>query len=214
MEDARLLTGAEQRLVMADRKAKVAAAVAKGMTLREASEVCGITFGQAKAAYRAVIREFEASYLKDASKHRARLIYHNRQTQAELWRAYEKVRDQGTVSRKGRVSLTGAPSSEAEVTQSTDPGAEAKFLLGILKAQEQEAKLLGIDKADEQAAKGADINIRQGIVVMNNAQLGPSEWVRSLPRALAEQGKGVVEVVAPEEGTDVPDSGITNGGAA
>jgi hypothetical protein len=211
MEDARLMGGAEQRLVMAERKANVAAAVAKGLTLRQAAEACGITFGQAKAAYRAVIREFEASYLKDAKRHRARLIYHNRQTQAELWRAYEKVREQGTISRKGRVTITGTPASEAEVTQSTDPGAEAKFLLGILKAQEQEAKLLGLDKAEEEA-KAGDINIRQGIVVMNNAKLGPSEWVRSLPRAFAEQGKGIVEVPAseapvPDSGTDEPKEG-------
>lgn len=204
-QDARTMGGAEARLVMADRKRAVTALVSRGRTLRQAAEELNLTFGQVKSAYRAVLRELQASYLKDAEKHRARLVLANRAAQAELWRAYERVRDQGTVSRKGKLlPAPGATPTVEEVTQSTDPGAEARFLTGILKAQEQEAKLLGVykDADEDKDRKGTTLNVERGIIVMNNAELGPSEWVRSLPRVFAQQGKGVLDVPAepvPEE---------------
>lgn len=195
--DARTMAGAEARIVMADRKRAVTDLITHGKTLREAADALQITFGQAKAAYRAVLRELQASYLKDSERHRARLVLANRSLQAELWRSYEKVRDQGTIARKTRLSKEGGQVGDVEVSQSTDPGAEARLLGAILKAQEQEAKLLGVFKGTEEQGGGdkapGTVNVERGIIVMNNADLGPSEWVRSLPRDFAAQGKGIIE---------------------
>lgn len=193
-DDARTLPGASRQIIMADRKRLVTDLLSRGRTLRQAADELGLSLGQVKSAYRAVINELRATYLKNAEHHQARLVLANRAAQSELWRRYEAVRDRGKTRRTG--SMVGeAVSGEVSVEQSTAPDSEVKFLTAILKAQDQEAKLLHVYETEKAPppGQGPTLNIERGIVVMNNAELGPSEWVRSLPRQFAAQGKGIIE---------------------
>jgi len=204
MIDLRKARGTVRVLAMLERQTKVVERLNRGWSFREVAAELGLSLGQVNAAARASVAAAQRSFVEVAERHRARLLAKNHAAQAELWRAYERARDRGKVSQTTLKLPDGAPSGgkggTVQITQSTAPEAEARLLVGILKAQHEEALIVGVIGTTVQKIESSQTkNVTNNIIVMNRAGLeGAVPWFETVPAGFARQGVGLLPPGAPE----------------
>lgn len=217
--NALTITGAQRKLVMAERRTAVLKLINRGFSLREIADKLGLTFGQVTGVQRKIMVEIERQFEGEARKHRARLLHKNLVLQRECWEHLDRAKQghirQDLEETEAAAVPTNPPTSGAAVgprrkrtTRENDLMAEARILETLRKAQLDEAKLLAVVLRDDPLGPpsgGDTYNDNRTIIINNNAEIPSSApWVMSIAAGKAEQGKGLLQA------GDVQDAVVSN----